>query len=421
MNEMPLLAASATLRNVIGRLIRLCFASAVLLMTPIAAAPVRAAPLAHVDASEVAGLLVPSPPEIDIRFATRSPDGKHILFFLQEYRSYVYGDYVAPWWCRDNWVMRADGTQLTRLTTSCDLGDVYSKGRSPAWWLDDGSVVSGYSSPNEKSGTSTMRWKLTATEPADAWHASEFRGTPTRVTPDQRYVVVTQTEWAYFNTYWWALDLQTGKSHFMWDELHQGDGRWTEACASAHRPADEPWTPKVEDVVAALMGEEPACTFARRAPEPTLTPTPAAPLAAEQLADVNQLSNAAPWSLTPTASAPLSAASTQPPAPPISLLTVTGLTARRTLAIQRGFRVTLTTSKIGSLKVWLMAPVSDGGVFVIARTSVKRAIGRVAVNLALGEVAKRQLRRVSRVTVRIAFTTPDGHRLAVDRVVNLKR
>lgn len=376
---------------------------------------------AHADAftpEQVAALVGQSKLAADITEPRISPDGKHFSFLYDAHLRYENPppyDTPAPQ-CSDVWVARIDGTELTRLTKTCDYRGTYESRGGGGDWSQDGAVLSWYSDYVHGS-SSTTRWAVTArADGGDLWTPTSYRGYGASETSDQRYWVTRFQRGVGYSNDISAVDV-TGVEYAVWQAGYPGQGgRWSEACATAPAPAKS-WEPTLEEIDAVLTGSEPACTFAVK-PKPVEKPVVADPIPTSPLVGTTPAPAAPSPDPAPAAVAPAdppAAASTGPvPSPPsLQLLAVTSSLKR---AVAMGFTVKYLAPGATSIRAWVLrgstaiargsAPVTDGG-------QLQLAADRSLRKLRLGS-------KPVVVTVRLAATDAQGRRSVLDRSLTLR-
>lgn len=364
---------------------------------------------------DVAALVGQGKVAADISSPRVSPDGKHFSFLHDAHLRYEnpppYDTPAPP--CSDVWVARADGTELTRLTKTCDYRGTYESRGGGGDWSPDGAVLTWYSDYVKGSARST-RWTLAIeADGRDTWTANAYVGYGASYTSDQRYWIVRFQRAVGAGQTFSAVDLATGTVYPVWTTWYPGDGRWSEACAGAPAPAGG-WEPTLAEVDAALTGSDPACTFAAKPKpvEPPVTsadPAPTSPLAVAAPTPAILV----PAPVSPAgAAAPASAA--QLSSLPVQLLAVTS-SLKRARAL--GITIKFAAPGATSVRAWVLR-----GDVVIARGSTS-TIGSSQLQLAPGR-ALRALRldakKPLRLTVRLAVTDSQGRRSVLDRPLALR-
>ena len=244
-----------------------------------------------VASSTMTSLLGSTFPATDIRQGLYSPDHSHILYFGPQVVS--NGGQLHPS-LGDFYVMRADGTQRTRLTNYTTVLNTTVKLTS-GMWAPDGTAVSFIHNAGNQIAIDAAvikTAKLATTGGQDTWTVSSLgEGVyAAGYTPDARYLVWEEHISDVFTIDVFAVDRVTGAWYRLrWKPESPAGSPWSwagecdlAAVATAPLPTIAQRLPSAGsdpllDALAALTGPAPACFRTVTTPTPTPTsPTPTA-------------------------------------------------------------------------------------------------------------------------------------------------
>jgi hypothetical protein len=372
-----------------------------------------------------------------IKGGTYSPDHRRILFQMAAPAADDVADTrsAEDWVDYDFYVMRADGSQLTRLTTiTATINGYHLRVSDPRWW-PGGQTISWNYTELTRHDTGRIQTATVATDgPIDTWDRASlgWAVTKSQYTPDGRFLAWSQETWSFPFSTDFVVDLATGDQYRVRSSQpssNGGDATWTwaEQCDRAALPAKGAGNGGFDETLAAISGPSPACRFGA---QPHFANGPAASFItpAEPAAEPAPTANAAtPAALVPT--------SERLPTPVRPTITVRATSSRLSLARKRGFNVKYDVAGTTSVKTWvvLSSALSEyeldvqakaGDTVTLARASQKiTSDGRVSQRLAFDAKAQAALLKFYRVTVTLRMTATDtaGRRTTVEQPVTLSR
>jgi hypothetical protein len=375
-----------------------------------------------------------------IRGGTYSPDHARILFQMGE----APADTRAASSDFDFYVMRADGSQLTRLTHVRQIpAEYHVLLDSPQWWPNGTTIAWKYVELTQRDSGQLQTATVSTEDDLDTWTPRRLGSAVGRwaYTADRRYLAWTEQTTSVPFSSDFIVDLANGDQYRVRQSKPTGGGTataawsWAEQCDAAVLPALGPAGGGFDDVLAAISGPSQVCRFGAQPDEAPGATTPAQAELAIDTAPALPVEPATSGGVPTSGASNLVPISERIPARVGPTLTVRATSSRLSLARKRGFNVKYDVSGATSVRTWVLlsSALSEYGLDVqakagdtvtIARASTKvLKDGRITQNLTFDGQAEAALLKFYRVTVtlRLVATDAAGHKTTVEQPVTLSR